>query len=57
MVSLKPSEIRFTQDSIAMYFQNGEAINNVCERIALGELNIDDFPKIEVVPLDEFYFR
>ncbi|XP_076824816.1 uncharacterized protein LOC143470521 isoform X3 [Clavelina lepadiformis] len=56
MVSLKPSEIRFTQDSIAMYFQNGEAINNVCERIALGELNIDDFPKIEVVPLDEFYF-
>lgn len=50
---MKPSEIRFKQDSIASYFQDGRGdINDAIRRIQSGYLSPYDFPPIKVVQKD-----
>nr|XP_039273690.1 uncharacterized protein LOC120347692 [Styela clava] len=46
---LRPSEIRFTQDSIAGRFQDGGFLNNAIYNIQKGVLSPEDFPHINVV--------
>nr|XP_039273949.1 uncharacterized protein LOC120347904 [Styela clava] len=46
---LRPSEIRFTQDSIAGRFQDGGLLNDTIYNIQKGLLSPDNFPHINVV--------
>ncbi|XP_077974352.1 uncharacterized protein LOC144429973 [Styela clava] len=46
---LKPSEIRFTQDSIAERFQDGGLLDDAIYNIQAEELSPGDFPPIKVV--------
>lgn len=49
---MKPSEIRFIQDSISGYFQDGGHVNDAVQQIGLGELSAENFPPIQVVYKD-----
>ncbi|XP_076825270.1 uncharacterized protein LOC143470867 [Clavelina lepadiformis] len=52
MPSLSPLQIRFTQDSIGMYFQDGDEVNDACEKIALEKLSANQFPTIKTFKRD-----
>ena len=54
---LSPAEVLFTQDSVAMCFQNENELNKTCEEIAKNNLSATDFPNIRVLVEDGKYFR
>ena len=54
---LSPSEVCFTQDSVAMCFQTGHELNKICEEIAKDNLSAANFPNIRVFVEDGKYFR
>lgn len=47
--NLKPSEIFFSQDSIASRFRDGRSVQEAADRVLHRQLNVEDFPTIEVV--------
>ena len=57
LMILSPSEIRFTQDTIAMCFQNDKEVNVTCEEIVKGNIKVSDFPYIRVLYREGYYFR
>ena len=56
-MQLSPSDIKFTQDSVAMCFQNDTEINAALEEIAKGSLAVTSFPKIRIRVLDGKKYR
>ena len=54
---LSPADIKFTQDSVAMCFQNDTEINAALEEIAKGSLAVTSFPKIRIRDQDGEYYR
>ena len=50
--SISPMDVKFTQDTIAMCFQNEDQVNHTCEKIAKGELRVNVFPPIRVLPVN-----
>jgi len=55
--SISPKDVKFTQDSVAMCFQNGKELNKACEEIAKGNLSASAFPNIRVLNIDGQYYR
>ncbi|CAK8678768.1 unnamed protein product [Clavelina lepadiformis] len=55
-ISLSPSKVKFTQDSVALCFKKGRPLNEVCEEIARGVLSADDFPNVRVLVRDGNYY-
>nr|CAB3263313.1 uncharacterized protein LOC108950579 [Phallusia mammillata] len=53
---LAPSEIRFSQDTVAANFQNGGSINELINKIGCGYLKVEDIPTIKVKTVDEKYY-
>lgn len=54
--SLRPSEIRFIQDTIHNIFQDGRSVNTTAEDLCNGRISVKDFPVIKVVKLRNKYF-
>jgi len=54
---ISPEDVKFTQDSVAMCFQNDDELNKTCEEIAKGNLSSSAFPDIRVLKIDENYYR
>ena len=52
---LSPAQIQFTQDSVAMCFQNDEELNATCEKIAKGDLRADSLRTIRVRLINGVY--
>ena len=50
LTKLKPSEIRYSQDSINFYFRDDSngTILDLCEKIINGEINVSFLPRIQV---------
>ena len=59
VVHLSPADIKFSQDSVAMSFQDKSKknLNQTCEEIALGEIELSDFPRIRVTKRNGKYYR
>ena len=53
MKRLRPSEVRFTQDSIAGRFQDGRYLSLTFEQLLDGVITTDDIEDMEVVYTDE----
>lgn len=56
MEVLRPSEIRFKQDSIKQEFQNGIGVNETALHLCAGEISASDFPTIRVAKKDNKYY-
>ena len=54
---LSPARIQFTQDSVAMCFQNDEELNATCEKIAKGTLLAASLRTIRVRLINGVYNR
>ena len=54
---ISPEDVKFTQDSVAMCFQNNDELNKTCEEIAKNNLSVAVFPRIRVLNIDGEYFR
>ena len=54
-LSLKPSEILYSQSSIANKFKNGDQIGEALDNIMEGKLSISILPTIEVKCIDGSY--
>ena len=54
---LSPAEVHFTQDSVAMCFQNENELNKTCEEIAKNNMSAAEFPNIRVLDENGKYFR
>jgi RHS repeat-associated protein len=46
---INPNVVRFSQDSIAPNFTNGQSVNRVARALRAGHLNAADFPEIRLV--------
>ncbi|KAL3877304.1 hypothetical protein ACJMK2_035035 [Sinanodonta woodiana] len=55
-VCLRPSDIRYTQESISCRFKTGKNIGTVIKEIMNGECKISDIPEIEVIVKDDVYY-
>lgn len=51
-LTLRPSEIRYSQDSIGCRFSDGTPLTCVFAHLVSGSLNVTDLPEIEVVQMD-----
>ena len=56
MTTLRPSEIRFIQDSIKWSFQDGESVNAVAEEVCSRTKSVRSFPTIQVVKRNNKYY-
>ena len=56
-MQLKPSEIRYSQDSISMYFSGTDngSILDLFEKLISGEINVSYLPLIEVAYYDDHW--
>jgi hypothetical protein len=45
---LNPRNIRFTQDSIAARFKNGDSVDDLIEKLKAGTITANDMPPIRV---------
>ena len=54
LLELKPSEIRYSQDSISFYFRDDSngTILDLFEKIISGEINVSFLPRIQVADYD-----
>ena len=52
-----PSSIKFSQGSIAMCFQNGDELNQTCEKIAKGTISVSAIPTIRILEFDGKWYR
>uniref|UniRef100_H2Y064 Uncharacterized protein n=1 Tax=Ciona intestinalis TaxID=7719 RepID=H2Y064_CIOIN len=48
----KPSNIQFSQDSIAKSFQNGTELHETCQLISTGSVSVDEIRPIRVIIKD-----
>ncbi|KAL3877301.1 hypothetical protein ACJMK2_035031 [Sinanodonta woodiana] len=55
-VCIRPSDIRYTQESISCRFQNGQNIGTVIKEIMNGECKLSDIPEIKVMVKDGVYY-
>ncbi|XP_077967115.1 uncharacterized protein LOC144420995 [Styela clava] len=55
-VWVRPSDVRYTQDSILPYFQNGDTIQDVARKILQRELNFDDIPLIKIIEMNNKFW-
>nr|XP_039268685.1 uncharacterized protein LOC120343544 [Styela clava] len=53
---VRPSDVRYTQDSILPYFQDGDTIMDVARKIAQKKLNVDDIPLIKIVKKEDKFW-
>lgn len=53
---LRPSEIRFSQDTIKSEFTNGDHVNTVANEVCTGHRDEDDFTIMEVFEKDGEYY-
>lgn len=56
MQRLRPSEIRFIQDTINDIFQDGGSVNETALALCEGRISINTFPPIKVVKFGNKYF-
>lgn len=56
IIKLKPSDIRFTQDTIKSEFRNGDSIEMLVSDIFSKKTQIESIPLIEVVERDTLYY-
>lgn len=55
-MELRPSEIRFKQDSIKREFQNGKGVNDTALLLCTGSMSPNEFPSISVSKKDNKYY-
>ncbi|KAL3877302.1 hypothetical protein ACJMK2_035032 [Sinanodonta woodiana] len=55
-ICIRPSDIRYTQESISCRFQIGKNIGTVIKEIMNEECKISDIPEIEVMVKDGVYY-
>lgn len=53
---LRPSEIRFKQDSIKKSFQDGRDVNETAQALANGYISVNEFPQILVAKKNNKYY-
>lgn len=53
---MRPSEIRFSQDTICSTFSDGDHVNTVANEVATGHLEVEDFTTMEVFRKDDEYY-